>query len=112
MKGRIELGEFIMQVKAELMAANSKDSEPFYSLDAVELEVAFTMETTGKSKGRLVVLELEGEAKASQVHKVTLKLTPLSPARSSGTGSGGGGGLSRLEEKICYAPVDTKLSHG
>jgi len=77
MKGHIQLGTFIHQVKKELVEAQNNEEEPFYALDSVDLEVSFVLETSGKGKSNLFVIALEGEAKASQTHKVILRLTPL-----------------------------------
>jgi len=106
MKGRIDLGKFIKQVKAELISARDDGADPFYSLDSVELEVAFCLDVTGKSKAKLVVIDLEGETKAAQTHKVTLKLTPLPISKDESKGGGGGGGMNKFAEQVCYAPVD------
>jgi len=73
---KISLGDFIEQVKAELVQSQNKTGDPFFQLDAVELEVTFTVEATGDAKVKCFI-ELGGKASASQTHKVTLKLTPF-----------------------------------
>jgi Trypsin-co-occurring domain 2 len=119
MKGNISLKEFIHQVRDELVEAQDLSKEPFYELDTVQLEVSFVLDITGGAKARLVVVELGGETKASQTHKVTLMLKTL-PIRSrptkksqrqspSGNSGGGGGGfgdrspLSKFSRPV-YAP--------
>ena len=46
MKGKIKLSDFFEQVKKELIDAKS-DSEPFYALDPVELEISFVVKALG-----------------------------------------------------------------
>ena len=77
MKGNISLGDFIQDVKRELIAAQDKSGDPFYELTDVQLEVSFVLDATAKAGGKLLVVELGGETKAQQTHKVTLKLQPL-----------------------------------
>ena len=120
MKGRISIAEFIHKVKDELVRAQNRDGDPFYELSEVTLEVSFVLDASAKAGVDLYVLELGGETKAQQSHKVTLRLTPLTqlaqsnadavaakssdqaptqtegPAKqvtvAQGTGGGGGGG--------------------
>ena len=92
MKGNISLGNFIEQVKQELVEAQNNSDNPFYELNGVELEVAFTLEAKGSAKGKLVVVELGGETSSSQVHKVRLNLTPIKNYPIIGGEYGGGGG--------------------
>jgi hypothetical protein len=110
MKGKISIGDFIHQVKKELVEAQDTSGEPFYELHDVELEITFALEAKGKAGMNLYVVELGGEATASQTHKVTLKMKPIkgTPAEnetgSKTTGRGGGGpryGGGRLPN---YAP--------
>jgi len=116
MKGKISLKDFIHQVRDELVNAQDESKEPFYELEDVELEVAFALEAKGGAKGKLVVLELGGETKASQTHKVKLKLKPLKKDMNNNksessikkteqktkqlpAGGGGGGELPSLRDK-------------
>ena len=110
MKGHIQLGSFIKQVKKELIEAQDDTGEPFYALDSVELEVSFVLDTSGKATGKLLVVELEGESKATQTHKVTLSFTPVvkpennllnDDGEESMSGAGGGGG-SKFEQQMLY----------
>jgi len=77
MKGNISIGDFIHQVKSELMDAQTATEDPFYRLEDVTLEVSFVLEAAGKAGFNLYVVELGGESKAAQTHKVTLKLRPI-----------------------------------
>jgi hypothetical protein len=115
MKGHISLESFIRQVKEELVAAQDTSGTPFYELETVQLEVTFALETTGGAKGKLVVLELGGEAKASQTHKVILTLKPLPKPKAvdsggpgevvtGGGGMGGGRGLLGGNKPV-YGPI-------
>ncbi|HCH3994556.1 trypco2 family protein [Vibrio diabolicus] len=102
MKGNISIGDFIHQVKNELIEAQNQSGEPFYELHEVDLEISFNLETDGKGKMNLWVVDIEAGAKATQNHKVTLKLKPIgeplnkeetdTPTKKS-TGGGGGGGF-------------------
>lgn len=95
MKGAISLGDFIHEVKDELVRAQKAGGTPFYELTEVLLEVSFTLDTSGKAGLKLVVAELEGGAKAEQMHKVTLKLIPVvgvdKKENSAPSGSGSSG---------------------
>lgn len=78
MKGSISLGEFIEEVKKELRQAQETSKEPMFQLSEVNLEVSFGVDASAKAEGKLMFfVDLSGEAKASQLHKVSLKLTPL-----------------------------------
>ena len=77
MKGKISLGEFIKDVKKELMEAQDTSGDPFFELDEVRLEVSFVLDTAAKAGGKLLVVELGAETKAQQTHKVSLTLRPL-----------------------------------
>jgi hypothetical protein len=75
MKGRISLSDFIADVKADLQ--KSVDSEnPFFIMGEVELEVAFTLDVSGGGKAKLLVVDISTDSKASQTHKVKIKLVP------------------------------------
>lgn len=114
MKGNISIGDFIHKVKDELVQAQNESAEPFYELHEVILEVSFALEAIGKGKMNLYVVELGGETKASQTHKVTLKLKPFGEPKISARendqtsiGNKGGGGCSVvISEKFLphYAP--------
>ncbi len=76
MKGHISIGDFIKQVKSELIMAQDTES-PFYELAEVTLELSFVLDVSGKAGFKLWAVEIGGESKAAQSHKVTLTLTPL-----------------------------------
>ena len=76
MKGKISLSEFIKDVKEDLKKAVDED-DPFFFLDEVELEVAFVLDAKAKAGGKFIVVDVGGETKASQTHKVKIKLTPF-----------------------------------
>jgi Trypsin-co-occurring domain 2 len=78
MKGQISLRDFIKEVRAELEQAKAEESDAFFELQEVTLEVAFSLDISGKGAGKFIVVDLSGEAKASQSHKVVLKLQPYS----------------------------------
>jgi len=77
MKGKISLGDFIKDVKQELIEAQDTSGDPFYELEEVRLEVSFVLDTSARAGGKLFVVELGGETKAQQTHKVSLTLRPL-----------------------------------
>ncbi|ETD36996.1 hypothetical protein U724_15815 [Pseudomonas chlororaphis subsp. aurantiaca PB-St2] len=72
----MSLVDFIKEVKSELRAAVDND-DPFFEMGEVELEVTFALDISGKTGVKLVVAELGGETKATQTHKVKLKLHPF-----------------------------------
>ncbi|MBK8057896.1 MAG: hypothetical protein IPK33_08460 [Gemmatimonadetes bacterium] len=73
----VELKDFIGQVRDEVMKAyDARSADPLFVLTEVELEVAFTLAGSGAAKGKLFVVDLEGQVTAERVHKVVLKLTP------------------------------------
>lgn len=76
MKGNISLTDFIKEVKGELRAAIDNE-DPFFEMGEVELEVTFALDIGGKAGVKLVVLDLGGETKATQTHKVKIKLHPF-----------------------------------
>lgn len=87
----IGLAEFIQQVKQDLLAvAPGKEKDaPFLFVESVELELQVTVKKTGKTgaKGSIKIdvlgvggevgLEAGGELGRDDVHKVTVKLSPL-----------------------------------
>lgn len=125
MKGNISISDFIHRVKQELVdAQEARIGDPFYRLAEVTLEISFVLDTTAKAGGSLYVVEMSGETKAQQSHKVTLKLLPLerssqdlvqfdrseevdgqatagtASADSSMPPSGGGGTYSKREKRL------------
>ncbi len=79
MKGKISLGDFIREVKKELVqATKDREDEPFFALTDVELEASFSLEAEGEV-GMKFIVETKGTTTASQVHKVTLKFKILVP---------------------------------
>ncbi|MDP1996490.1 MAG: trypco2 family protein [Gallionella sp.] len=82
MKGNISIGDFIHQVKKELVAALDKPGDPFYELEEVNLEISFALEAGVGTKMNFYVVELGGDTTATQTHKVSLKLVPLGTSRS------------------------------
>ena len=91
MKGGISLVDFIDEVKEELSSRQREASGAFFELEEVTLEVSFGLDLGGKTGAKLVVLDLSGETKASQLHKVSLKLKPL-PVKQGRPAAGAGGG--------------------
>lgn len=90
MKGRISLTDFISDVKADLRKSADTD-DPFFIMGDVELEVAFTLDISGGGKAKFLVVDLATDSKASQTHKVKIKLTPklfceLDPKEASEAG--------------------------
>ena len=78
MNGNISLVEFIEEVKKELREAQEASKDPMFQLSEVNLEVSFAVDATAKAEGKLMfIVDLSGEINASQLHKVSLKLTPL-----------------------------------
>lgn len=77
MKGRISLGDFIHEVKRELVEAQDDSDEAFYELQEAQLEASFAVDISAKAGAKLVVLGLGGESRAQQTHKVTLTLAPI-----------------------------------
>lgn len=87
----IGLTDFIQQVKQDLLsvAPGKEKDAPFLFVESVELELQVTVKRTGKAgaKGsiKIDVLgtggeiggELGGELSRDDVHKVTVKLSPL-----------------------------------
>lgn len=82
MKGKISLKKFIGEVKKELQDSIDED-DPFFLLDKVELETSFKLDVDTKGKVKLLVFEAGAGAKASQMHKVKLVLTPFVENRES-----------------------------
>ena len=85
MKGRMSLVSFIEEVKLELLQESK--TEPFFELDEVTLEVSFVLDATAKAGVKLYVVDVGGETKAQQTHKVSLKLFPLGVPNTKLTGS-------------------------
>lgn len=87
----IGLAEFIQQVKQDLLSvAPGKDKDaPFLFVESVELELQVTVKRTGKAgaKGNIKInvmgtggeigVEAGGDLGRDDVHKVTVKLSPL-----------------------------------
>ncbi|PIK80030.1 MULTISPECIES: trypco2 family protein [unclassified Pseudomonas] len=76
MKGMISLVDFIKEVKQELRAAVDKE-DPFFEMGDVELEVTFALDATAKAGAKLFVVDIGGETKATQTHKVKVMLHPF-----------------------------------
>lgn len=86
MKGGIDLGAFIHQVKKELVDAQAPE-EGFMELTGVELEVHFGLDVSGKAGMKLWVVDIEGKAEATQLHKVKLQFRPLPTPDPGGLGT-------------------------
>ena len=78
MEGNISLGDFIEQVKTELIEAHQKSTSRFLVLQEVEREDLFELGIEGEVKGKLIVVEGQAKASATQVHKAKLKFVPKS----------------------------------
>lgn len=93
----MELKEFIHRVRDEIQEAyNELPERPTLSLKSIELEVAFSLSGTGAAKGKLFVVDLEGEISHERTHKVTLTLEPIVQESSLADGLSQG----RLGRKI------------
>ena len=79
MKGHISIKDFIAQVKQELMASVDEET-PFFELGPVELEIAFALDASASAGAKLFVVDIGGSTKATQTHKVRMRLTPFLPA--------------------------------
>jgi hypothetical protein len=80
----MELREFLQKVRDELKQAyEERPSKPMLALSAVDLEVSFTLSGKGNTKGKLLVVELEGEVGTERTHKVTLHLVPTTSASNA-----------------------------
>lgn len=82
MKGMISLVDFIKEVKKELRAAVDED-DPFFEMGDVELEVTFALDASAKAGAKLFIVDIGGETKATQSHKITVKLHPFLESDSS-----------------------------
>ena len=89
MKGNISIGDFINQVKDELIESQKKSDNDFYELKEVNLEISFVLEASGGAKAKLLVAEFGGETTAEQTHRVSLRLEPLKK-----------GGVSNIVDRI------------
>lgn len=76
MKGYISLKEFIKSVKKDIVSAIDTKS-PFFYMDEVELEVSFFLDAEATAGANILVVDIGGKTKASQCHKVRIKLTPF-----------------------------------
>ena len=45
-------------------------------MEEVELEVTFALDAEAKAGGKFIVVDIGGKTKATQTHKVKIKLTP------------------------------------
>ncbi|UVL01382.1 trypco2 family protein [Pseudomonas sp. B21-048] len=72
----ISLVDFIKEVKQELRAAVDTE-DPFFEMGEVELEITFALDASAKAGLKLVVADFGGETKATQPHKVKVKLHPF-----------------------------------
>ena len=84
MKGGISLKDFIQGVRKELEEARVAPEDAFFELDQITLEASFSLDVSGKGGAKFVVLDVSGESKASQTHKVTLVLKPFTKASGIG----------------------------
>lgn len=76
MKGHISLKDFIKSVKEDLKSALDTKN-PFFHMDEVELEVSFILDAEAQAGARFLVVDIGGKTKASQCHKVRMKLIPF-----------------------------------
>lgn len=102
MKGNISLKDFIKEVKDDLRSAVD-DDDPFFIMEAVELEVSFGLDVEAKAGAKFVVFDLSSKAKAQQSHKVKINLTPF--VRGDDEEPTGGGKSKRpvYSEKVAAA---------
>jgi len=74
----IGLAELIEQVKRELLAPSSGETDiPLLSVDEVELELQVTVKKEAKGGIKIYVLELGGGGSRDDVQKVKVKLSPI-----------------------------------
>lgn len=81
MQGKISIKEFIKLVKEEIRESID-DENPLFELANVELEVAFQLEANAGAGFKLFVFDASAETTATQTHKVTISLTPISEKRN------------------------------
>lgn len=75
---KLSLKDFILEIKKELTEVQTKNlDKAFFELKEVNIEVSFTLDTSVKGSGKFVVVNVDGTTKASQVHKVSIKLDPI-----------------------------------
>ncbi|MFN2317485.1 MAG: trypco2 family protein [Gemmatimonadales bacterium] len=90
----VELKDFIQMVRDEIKQTyEERPSEPILALRGVDLEVSFTLSGKGTTKGKLLVVELEGQLSTERTHKVTLHLVPIA-------------GMLSVEEAPEYKGID------
>lgn len=78
MKGRISLKDFILNIKQELKEIQTHDIEKaFFELKEVNLEVSFALDASAEGSSKFIVIDLKGSTKATQTHKVSIKLDPI-----------------------------------
>ncbi|ATD07276.1 MULTISPECIES: trypco2 family protein [Pseudoalteromonas] len=93
MKGQISLADFISEVKKELVEAvknKKEDDDPFFTLNAVELQTEFGLKAEA-SGGFKFFVDLSAKTEANQRHCVTLKFSPIRQSINPSLLSGGGG---------------------
>lgn len=74
----IGLAELIQQVKRELLLPpDLSDSAPLLSVEEIDLEIGFTVTKKAEAGIHIQVVELGGSGERSDVHTVSVKLTPL-----------------------------------
>ena len=81
MKGNISLKEFIKEVKEDLQSAINKE-DPFFYMGEVELEISFALNAEASAGAKFVVIDVGGKTKATQSHKVKIKLIPCTMGES------------------------------
>lgn len=70
------MADFIREVKADLLEALDNET-PFFEIGDVELEVSFALDASAKAGAKLFVVDIGGETKATQTHKVKIQLHPF-----------------------------------
>jgi len=67
MNNKLNLKDFIKEVKKELIEASSEDGEKFLELDEVELEVTFSAEVEGSASVNFFV-DISGSKNFAHTH--------------------------------------------
>jgi len=66
MKGKISLGDFIKDVKQELIEAQDTSGDPFYELEEVRLEVISYLIHQRRLEGNCLLWSLEARPRLSK----------------------------------------------
>lgn len=76
MKGKISIKDFIKSVKEEILESIDEEN-PLFELTNIDLEIAFQLEANAGAGFKLYVFEANAGTTATQIHKVTISLSPF-----------------------------------